>query len=79
MDGCDGLVGEEAFVKEGAFDEDVGQGIVGVPHEEDAVAGWLAGEVAVGQEVGNWHEGEGEGDAETCWEVQLEGWGGHLC
>ena len=49
-----------------------------MPHEEEAVAGWLAGEEPVCEVVGDWHEGEGEGDAETCRQVQLEGWGGHL-
>lgn len=54
-------------------------GIVGVPEEEDAVAGVGGGDEGFAEEVGDWHKGEGEGDAEDGGEVEGEAvWGGHF-
>lgn len=38
MDSGDVGKTEETFVEEGTFNEDVGEGVVGVPVEEDSVA-----------------------------------------
>lgn len=57
MDAGDGRPAREAFPKEGTLDEDVGQGIVGVPGEEEAVASlcFIGGEEVVREEVGGGH------------------------
>ena len=49
----DGCVGEETVVEEGAFEEEVDEGVEGVPDEDCAEGeggGW--GEEAEGEEVG---------------------------
>ncbi len=59
----------------------MGEGIVGVPEEEDAVARLCRWDKRDAEEVGDWHKGERERDTEDCRCVELEwscGGGGHF-
>ena len=70
-------VGEEAVVEVGAVDYEVGEEVVGVPEEEVfEFAGDGFGEGVGGEELGCWHqtEGDSEGDESAC--VEREGFGG---
>lgn len=79
VDAGDGSPAREAFPQEGTLNEDVCQGIVGVPGEEEAVAtlGFIGGEEVVGEEVGGWHHPQGEEETYGRGEVHGE-CGGHL-
>lgn len=50
----------------------MGQGIIGVPEEEEAVPFMRGGNQRGAEEVGNGHEGQRKGAAEACWEVKSE-------
>ena len=74
--GQDGGVAEEAFVEEGAFDEDVGQGVIGVPGKQEAVSllrGWNQPDA---QKVGNGHQGHRKCGTEACRQIEVEFSGG---
>ena len=54
----------------------MGEGIVGVPEEEDTVTCSVGWDKCLAQEVRDWHHGKREYDAEDCRGIQGEGRGG---
>ena len=65
--------GEEAVVKVGAFYDEMGEEIIGVPQEEKIVSSRSARwQDAGGEQLGSWHEGESDGKGESGASIQGE-------